>query len=153
MQRIPVDGPSQNAPHNHLEENHPGDLSLQMDHKNQTQNRACRLVLRWAAHETFPVPVRASVRFERPSALRPVRRRWERGRRFVLSSCLPLVAIVFLAGCSSPAVRQQRLLARPNMTFSDNAALTYNSPRLLPQLAPGFAGSGAAQNSGCTSCR
>ena len=70
----------------------------------------------------------------------------------MLSSALPLAVLAFLAGCSSPAVRQQRLVARPNMTFSDSATLSYNSPRLLPQLAPGFAGSGAAQNSGCTSC-
>jgi len=61
--------------------------------------------------------------------------------------------MVLLAGCSSPAVRQQRLVAKPNMLFSDSAAFTYNSPKLLPQLAPGFAGSGGAQNSGCTSCR
>lgn len=58
-----------------------------------------------------------------------------------------------LVGCSAPAVRQQRLVSRPNMTFSDSPAFIYNSPRLLPQLATGFAGSGAAQNSGCTSCR
>jgi len=62
-------------------------------------------------------------------------------------------AVLALAGCSSPAVRQQRLVSRPNMLFSDSPAFTYNSPRLLPQLAPGFAGAGASQNSGCTSCR
>lgn len=57
------------------------------------------------------------------------------------------------AGCSSPAVRQQRLVSRPNMIFSDSPAFNYNSPRLLPQIAPGFASAGASQNSGCTSCR
>lgn len=63
------------------------------------------------------------------------------------------MAIIFLAGCSSPAVRQQRLVAKPNMLFTDRAVFSYNSPKLLPQLAPGFAGAGGAQNSGCTSCR
>jgi hypothetical protein len=58
----------------------------------------------------------------------------------------------FLVGCASPAGRQQRWVAKPNMTFSDSAAFSYNSPRLLPQIAPGF-GADAAQNSGCTSCR
>jgi hypothetical protein len=61
--------------------------------------------------------------------------------------------VLLLAGCSSPAVREQRLVSKPSMLFSDSVAFSYNSPRLLPQLAPGFAGSGAAQNSGCTSCR
>jgi hypothetical protein len=64
-----------------------------------------------------------------------------------------LAIVLGLTGCSAPAVRQQRLVAKPNMTFSDSAAFTYNSTRLLPQLAPGFGGSGASQNSGCTSCR
>ena len=71
----------------------------------------------------------------------------------VLSGVLTLVALLLLTGCASPAVRQQRFVAKPNMTFSDSAAFTYNSTRLLPQLAPGLGGSGASQNSGCTSCR
>lgn len=70
-----------------------------------------------------------------------------------LSGALALVALLLLTGCASPAVRQQRMVAKPNMTFSDSAAFTYNSTRLLPQLAPGLGGSGASQNSGCTSCR
>lgn len=153
VQRNPADGRTQNVANNHLEENRPGDLSLQMNHKNQAQNQPRRLALRWAAYEHFSVPVRASVRFEQPGALRPVRRRWERGRRFVLSSCLPLAVLVLLAGCSSPAVRQQRLVSKANMTFSDSTTLTYNSPRLLPQMAPGFPGGDASSNSGCSSCR
>lgn len=71
----------------------------------------------------------------------------------ILSGGLALVALLLLTGCASPAVRQQRMVAKPNMTFSDSAAFTYNSTRLLPQLAPGLGGSGASQNSGCTSCR
>ena len=42
-----------------------------------------------------------------------------------------------LVGCSSPAVRSQRLVAKPNMTFSSSAAFSYNSSKLMPQLAPG----------------
>jgi len=64
-----------------------------------------------------------------------------------------IVVLLVLVGCSSPAVRQQRLVAKPNMSFSDSMAFTYNSARLFPQIAPGFASSGASQNSGCTSCR
>ena len=64
-----------------------------------------------------------------------------------------LLVSVALAGCSSPAVRSQRLVAKPNMTFSSSAAFSYNFSKLMPQLAPGIAGAGASQNSGCTSCR
>jgi hypothetical protein len=69
------------------------------------------------------------------------------------STVFLLFAFIFITGCSSPSVRQQRLVAKPNMLFSDSAVFSYNSPKLLSQLAPGFAGSGGAQNSGCTSCR
>jgi hypothetical protein len=53
---------------------------------------------------------------------------------------------LLLDGCSAPSVRQQRLVAKP-------FAFSYNSSRLLPQLATGFAAAGGPQNSGCTSCR
>ena len=78
--------------------------------------------------------------------------KWTGRIALILSGALTLVALL-LTGCASPAVRQQRFVAKPNMTFSDSAAFTYNSNRLLPQLAPGLGGSGASQNSGCTSCR
>jgi hypothetical protein len=66
---------------------------------------------------------------------------------------LPMVALVLLlAGCASPAVRQQRLVSKANMLFSESAVFAYSS-RLLPQLEPGSAMSGGAQNAGCTSCR
>jgi len=61
--------------------------------------------------------------------------------------------VISLAGCSSPAVRQQRLVARPNMTFYDSALFNYHASKLLPQLEPGYAGSGGAANAGCTSCQ
>ena len=56
-------------------------------------------------------------------------------------------------GCSAVRPGEQRLVARPNMTFEDSAAFSYNSSRLFPQMATGFASSGGTQNSGCTSCR
>jgi hypothetical protein len=74
-------------------------------------------------------------------------------RRYFLTAGLPLAGILLLAGCSLPAVRQQRLVSKPNMIFSDSAAFAYNSARLLPQLEPGSAASGGAQNAGCTACR
>ena len=107
----------------------------QMNHRYPTQRHPGPPVLSWAALETFHVPVRNHC------------------LRLLRASCLPLAVLALLAGCSSPAVRQQRLIARPNMTFSDHVAFSYNSPRLLSQFATGFGGSGAAQNSGCTSCR
>ena len=107
----------------------------QMNHRHPTQHHPGPPVLSWAAPETFHVPVRNHC------------------LRLLRSGCLPLAVLALLAGCSTPAVRQQRLIAKPNMTFSDSVAFTYNSPRLLSQFATGFGGSGAAQNSGCTSCR
>ena len=74
-----------------------------------------------------------------------------RVNRFAAGSCV-LLAFA-LAGCSTPAVHQQRLVAKPNMIFSESAAFQYNSFRLLTQQATGLAGSGGPQNSGCTSCR
>ena len=70
-----------------------------------------------------------------------------------LGTAIGLILAMLLVGCSTAAVRQQRLVAKPNMTFSDSAAFSYNSPRLLGQLATGIASAGGAQNSGCTSCR
>jgi hypothetical protein len=64
-----------------------------------------------------------------------------------------MLALLAVGGCANPAVRPQRLVAKPNMTFSDSAVLTYNAPRLLPQIGPGFPGGDASQNSGCSSCR
>ena len=77
----------------------------------------------------------------------------EQGRSLPLTASLPLVALFLLAGCAAPAVRPQRLVSKPNMLFSDSSMFTYNSARLLPQLEPGAAASGGAQNAGCTSCR
>lgn len=107
----------------------------QMHHRHPTPHQPESPILSWTAPEVFHVSIR------------------NHGLRLLRAGCLPLAVLALLAGCSTPSVRQQRLIARPNMTFSDSVAFTYNSPRLLSQFATGFGGSGAAQNSGCTSCR
>jgi hypothetical protein len=107
----------------------------QMNHRHSTPHQPKSAILSWTAPEVFHVSIRNHC------------------LRLLRAGCLPLAVLALLAGCSTPAVRQQRLIARPNMTFSDSVAFTYNSPRLLSQFATGFGGSGAAQNSGCTSCR
>ena len=76
---------------------------------------------------------------------------WPKAGQAIAS--LVFLGLIALGGCTAPAVRQQRLVSRPNMLFSDSLAWNYDAPRLLPQIAPGFAGAGASQNSGCTSCR
>ena len=68
-----------------------------------------------------------------------------------------LGAIAWLAACASgcvaPRAHEQRLVAKPGMTFSEAAVFQYNSSRLMSQQATGLAGAGGPQNSGCTSCR
>jgi hypothetical protein len=70
-----------------------------------------------------------------------------------MSATLPLAAMLLLAGCSGPTARQQRLVSKPNMLFSESLAFSYNSSRLLPQLETGLDTFGGGQNTGCTSCR
>ncbi len=66
---------------------------------------------------------------------------------------LGLAAIVpLLASCSAVGPERQRLVAKPNMLFSDTVIFNYQD-KLLPQTEPGSAVSGGAQASGCTSCR
>ncbi len=71
----------------------------------------------------------------------------------LISAVWPLLALLLVTGWAAPAVRKQRFVSKPNMLFSDSAVFTYNSARLLPQLEPGSATSGGAQNAGCTACR
>lgn len=73
--------------------------------------------------------------------------------RLCVLAAVGLLLALGSSGCAAPSVRQQRLVAKANMTFSEAAAFSYNSPRLLGQLATGIASTGGAQNSGCTSCR
>ena len=105
-------------------------------------------VLSLHMNQSIPIPPLRPLlnRAARHSFRAPARAAFIRGLGLV-------VGAAFLAGCSSPAVRQQRLVSKPNMLFSDSSAFTYNSARLLPQLEPGAATSGGAQNAGCTSCR
>ena len=110
-----------------------------------------RLVIAWP----FDVAFRATI--HQPPPIRPAAPNSRtlmivRANRFAVAGSCAALAFA-LAGCSTPAVRQQRLVAKPNMTFSDSAAFQYNSFRLLTQQATGLAGAGGPQNSGCTSCR
>jgi hypothetical protein len=65
---------------------------------------------------------------------------------------LSAFAMLGLTGCTTIRPSEQRLVAKPNMTFTDSAALSFNSSRLMSQFATGLGGA-ASQNSGCTSCR
>jgi hypothetical protein len=56
------------------------------------------------------------------------------------------------SGCSTVGPEQQRLVSKPNMQFSDQAAFSYSS-KLMPQIQPGLANTGGAQASTCTLCR
>lgn len=136
---------------NSREENRSVALSLDMRQLLRDKGRLRQVLLKWSTPEPFLVPIRAMPRVAHRRVSASDREREIVGRRLWLSAFLLVPLLV--TGCATPAVRQQRLVARPNMLFSDSAAFTYNSPKLLPQLAPGFAGSGGAQNSGCTSCR
>jgi len=73
-------------------------------------------------------------------------------RRIGALWCVGLAALG-LAGCKAVRPTEQRLVAKPNMTFSESAAFAYNPSRLYPQLATGAATTAGPQNSGCTSCR
>jgi hypothetical protein len=63
---------------------------------------------------------------------------------------IPCIAL--LCGCRAVPVSQQRLVARPNMQFSDSPAYS-NGAAVLSQIESGSAVSGGAQAAGCTSCR
>jgi len=66
----------------------------------------------------------------------------------------PLLLLLFCAmifqGCNTVAVHEQRLISKPNMTFSDSYLYAFQ-PRLTAQVEPGSAASGGAQAAGCTS--
>jgi hypothetical protein len=63
------------------------------------------------------------------------------------------VAVCLLAGgCANVPVHQQRLVAKPNMTFSDSLVFNYSNS-LQHQVEPGSATLGGATSSGCTSCK
>jgi hypothetical protein len=63
-----------------------------------------------------------------------------------------VLAAIMLTSCARVSVHQQRLVSKPNMTFSDTLVFSYQS-KLQPQIEPGSALSGGAQAAGCTSCK
>lgn len=71
---------------------------------------------------------------------------WRRLGRYLL----PCFAL--LCGCRAVPVSQQRLVARPNMQFSESPVYAYGAA-VLSQIESGSAASGGAQAAGCTSCR
>ncbi|VGO15396.1 hypothetical protein PDESU_03979 [Pontiella desulfatans] len=64
----------------------------------------------------------------------------------------PVVGCLLLGGCAKVPVHQQRLAAKPNMTFSDSQVFNYGNS-LQSQIEPGSATLGASTSSGCTSCK
>lgn len=64
---------------------------------------------------------------------------------------LLLCAILILAGCAHVPPRQQRLVSKPNMQFSDSAIFSYQD-RLLSQFESGSAASVGGQSGDCGSC-
>jgi hypothetical protein len=63
-----------------------------------------------------------------------------------------LITSIFQQGCETVGVQDQRLVSKPNMTFS-NSYLYAFQPRLTAQVEPGASSSGGAQAAGCTSCK
>src|SRR5262245_44202811 len=105
-----------------------------------------RIALTWIPAKSFRLAFRRSARPERRGHTSHAQPVWGRVRRFALTASLLLSVALLLVGCSVPFVRQQRLVSKPNMTFSDSTAFSYNSSRLLPQLATGFSAAGGPQN-------
>jgi hypothetical protein len=60
--------------------------------------------------------------------------------------------VLACAGCAAVGPQAQRLVSKPNMVFSESPVFNYTD-KLLPQTEPGFATTGGAQASGCTSCK
>jgi hypothetical protein len=71
-------------------------------------------------------------------------------RLFGISSIL--LASMLQQGCETVGVQDQRLVSKPNMTFS-NSYLYAFQPRLTGQVEPGASSSGGAKAAGCTSCK
>ena len=62
-----------------------------------------------------------------------------------------LCGAVALAGCARVAPREQRLVSKPNMQFSESLVFGYQN-RLLTQIESGSASFVGAQSTGCGSC-
>lgn len=61
-------------------------------------------------------------------------------------------AVVALTGCTQVSLSQQRLVAKPEMSF-DLTAHGHPPTNLMSQVEPGLASTAGAQAAGCTSCR
>ncbi len=63
-----------------------------------------------------------------------------------------IAGLLLASGCAQVPVAQQRLVAKPEMTFQASAG-SHPGSNLIGQIEPGSASSGGAQAAGCTSCR
>jgi len=61
-------------------------------------------------------------------------------------------AAVVFSGCAQVSLSQQRLVAKPEMSF-DLTAQGHPPTNLMSQVEPGLASTAGAQAAGCTSCR
>jgi len=72
-------------------------------------------------------------------------------KRWLLTSLAALTGVL-ITGCAQVGVQEQRLVSKPNMTFTDYAV--FNAPpRLFQQSEPGASDTGGAASAGCSSCR
>lgn len=150
---VPGEPEGADAPSDVREEIEGSMLSLPMNRTPRLRAARRPLVISWLPKASFFVPVGRRATALETRVVNPRVRAWKRIRRVALGSIWVIITAIGLAGCSSPAVRQQRLVSKTGMTFSDSAVQNYNSPRLLPQIASGFPGGDASQNSGCSTCR
>jgi len=77
---------------------------------------------------------------------------WDGQLTKLAKAWLALAWLLLATGCAQVGPEQQRLVSKPNMTFSDSLVFSYQNG-LIPQVEPGSAFSGGAQSSGCTSCK
>jgi hypothetical protein len=75
-------------------------------------------------------------------------RRWRSGTFLGLG----IVGCLLACGCAQVPVPEQRLVSKPNMTFSDSLVFNYSNP-LQAQIEPASEPVGGTQSSGCTTCK
>ena len=71
--------------------------------------------------------------------------------RRVFCAASLLISVLVFSGCSSVAPYQQRLVSKPNMSFTGAGAFTYQS-KMLAQIEPGSMFSGGVRAVGCAAC-
>jgi hypothetical protein len=62
-----------------------------------------------------------------------------------------LINLTLFSGCSAVAPYQQRLVSKPNMSFTGAGAFVYQS-KMLAQIEPGSMFSGGSRAVGCAAC-